>query len=280
MLSLPRQIDDFVQTKLMQIEIQSSEIAIVTADVAKGWRKLKNTFGFCEESRLELSSEEILRVQASIRAWPNKDGIRLLRYPTAYGRLVRKWGYCELRESALRINIVIPIVRTQRLPKSQSIGIYEPPTELDKPDRVGFWFSLLVTLTKPQREYPDIFEWDTPFLMGVGQEAIDVTRGLAKRKHRQFSPQTSLHQCRRHGMGKPGTVVPGKNFFHIKCNPGFLQYRCKFFFVCTFPMMLCLVLDVMLHCVAIGTADAECAVSLLPRELDSSFAQPSRRICF
>lgn len=150
----------------MQIEIQSSEIAVATADVAKGWRKLKNTFGFCEESRLELSSDEILRVQACIYAWPKKYGIRSSSFPPVYGQLAKPWGRCELRENALQINVLIPMVRTQILPKSGLTGIYQCPVELDKPDRIGFWFSLLVTLTKPQREYPDKLEWDTQFLMG------------------------------------------------------------------------------------------------------------------
>jgi len=40
--------------------------------------------------------------------------------------------------------------------------IYEAPAELDKQDRIGFWFSLLVTVTmKTARNYPDVVEWDT-----------------------------------------------------------------------------------------------------------------------
>lgn len=63
-----------------------------------------------------------------------------------------------------------------------------------------------------------------------------------------------------------------EGFHRIKRDPGFPQYRFKFFFIRTLSMMLRLMLDVMFHRVTIGTANAECAVSLLPCELDSAFA--------
>jgi hypothetical protein len=56
----------------MRLDLESGhKTALATADVARGWRRLKNTSGFCEESRLELVGDEVLRVQASVYAWPN-----------------------------------------------------------------------------------------------------------------------------------------------------------------------------------------------------------------
>src|SRR5437763_10976301 len=150
----------------LQLE-QEGKTAVAIADVHSGWRKLKNTFGFCEESRLEFPGDIILRVQASIHAWPNFLGSRLTQFPQAYGRLERGWGSCELYGSTLRIDVDIATVQRQRLPKSGLPGLYEVPTELDKPDRIGLWFSLLVTIApRASREYPDVLEWNTQFLMG------------------------------------------------------------------------------------------------------------------
>jgi hypothetical protein len=152
----------------MHLELESGgKSALAIADVASGWRRLKNTFGFCEESRLALTGDEVLRVQAAIHAWPNFFGSRLAQFPPTYGRLNRVWGSSELRGDGLRVMVDIPRVRLQRLPKSGLPGIYEAPTELDKQERVGFWFSLLVTVaTRAAREYPDVLEWNTQFLMG------------------------------------------------------------------------------------------------------------------
>jgi hypothetical protein len=39
----------------MRLEPESGgKSALAIADVASGWRRLKNTFGFCEESRLAM----------------------------------------------------------------------------------------------------------------------------------------------------------------------------------------------------------------------------------
>jgi hypothetical protein len=143
-------------------------IAIATADVARGWRQLTHTFGFCEEARLEFPGGEVLRVQASIRAWPNRFGSRLIQYPPkVYGVAKESWGTTELREEELRITIDVPAIRGERLARSGLPGVYLAPVEVDKQDRVGFWFSLLVVLAqKVQRDYPDILEWDTQFVMG------------------------------------------------------------------------------------------------------------------
>lgn len=153
----------------MELTTQSGgKVAIATADVARGWRQLTHTFGFCEEARLDFPGGEVLRVQASIRAWPNKFGSRLMQYPrSVYGLVKRSWGKSELREEDLRVTIEVPTIRAERLPRSGLPGIYLPPIEVDKQDRVGFWFSMLVVLAqKAQRDYPDILEWDTQFVMG------------------------------------------------------------------------------------------------------------------
>jgi len=144
------------------------QIVLATADVAQGWRQLKNTFGFCEEARLEFPGELVLRVQASIHAWPNRYGCRLAGYPpNVFGLVKGSWGKFELREEELRMTLEVPTIRGERLPRSGLPGIYQPPVEVDKRDRIGFWFSLLVVLgEKAHRDYPDILEWDTQFVMG------------------------------------------------------------------------------------------------------------------
>lgn len=153
----------------MKLELHSRGSKILgTADVTQRWRRLKNTFGFCEESRLELPSNQILRVQISIYAWPNYRGIRISQFPEAYGRLTKDWGSCELRgHEGLRLDFDIATVRSCRLPRSGVPGIYEQPTELDRLDRLSIWLALLITISeKTFQDYPDIPEWDTQFLMG------------------------------------------------------------------------------------------------------------------
>jgi hypothetical protein len=147
----------------MRLELESGgKTALATADVARGWRRLRNTFGFCEESRLELTGDEILRVQASIHAWPNFFGSRLAQLPPVYGRLERVWGSSEVRGEGLRIIVDIPKVRLERLPKSGLPGFYEMPTELDKQERVEFWFSVLVTVATRLREIIQTFSNGIP----------------------------------------------------------------------------------------------------------------------
>lgn len=152
----------------MRLELESGgKTAIIHADVANNWRRLRNTYGFCEESRLPLPGDEVLRAQASIHAWPNFLGNRIAQFPPTYGKLNKVWGSCEIRGDSLRINLDLPTVRLQRLPKSGLPGIYEAPVELDKQDRIGFWFSLLITIAPGSaRDYPDVLEWNTEFLMG------------------------------------------------------------------------------------------------------------------
>lgn len=152
----------------MQVQLEhDGKFAVASTDVKQGWRRLKNTFGFCEEARLDIGGDEVLRIQASIYARPNFLGCRLVRFPSAYGRIERSWGRSELNGQSLRIVVDVSRLRVERLPKSGLPGIYEAPTEIDKPDRVGFWFSLLALVApKTAREYPDVLEWDTQFLMG------------------------------------------------------------------------------------------------------------------
>jgi len=79
---------------------------------------------------MALAGEEVLRVQASIHAWPNFFGSRVVQFPPTYGQLKRVWGSSELRGTALCIIVDIPTVRLARLPKSGLPGVYEVPTEL------------------------------------------------------------------------------------------------------------------------------------------------------
>ena len=153
----------------MELRIEpDGKTAVSIADVARGWRRLTNTYGFCEEAKLEILGDKVLRVQASIRAWPNVFGSRLFRYPqSVYGLLKTEWGRAELREKQLQIAIDVPTIAVLRLRRSGLPGIYQPPTEMDKQGRVGLWLSLLVVLQdRAKTEYPDIVEWDTQFLSG------------------------------------------------------------------------------------------------------------------
>jgi hypothetical protein len=151
----------------MELAVQpDGRMVMATADVACGWRQLTHTFGFCEEARLEIPKNRILRVQARIHAWPNIFGSRLLRYPqNVYGLVTVGWGRIELRENQLKISLDIVTVESLRLQKSHLPGFYQQPTELDDVGRVRLWLSLLVVISdQSQQEYPDILEWDTQYL--------------------------------------------------------------------------------------------------------------------
>jgi hypothetical protein len=91
----------------------------------------------------------------------------MAQFSAAYGRLNREWGSFELRgNEGFTINVDISVIRALRLPRSGTLGVYEPPIELDKLQRIGIWLSVLITIReKTVREYPDILEWDTQFLM-------------------------------------------------------------------------------------------------------------------
>jgi hypothetical protein len=66
----------------MNLDVQPDRhMAFATADVAHGWRRLTQAFGFCEESRVEMAEGMTLRVQAAIRAWPNRFASLLVQYP-------------------------------------------------------------------------------------------------------------------------------------------------------------------------------------------------------
>ena len=118
----------------MELQLEhDGEIAIAIADVERGWRRFKNTFGFCEEAKLDIRGDEVLRIQASIYAWPNFLGCRLVRFPSAYGRVEKSWGTSELNGRTLRIVVDVSRLRAERLPRSGLAGIYEAPIEMDKP---------------------------------------------------------------------------------------------------------------------------------------------------
>jgi hypothetical protein len=153
----------------MELSIQSgASTAVALADISRGWRQLTNTFGFCEESRLDVGNWQTLRVQASLRAWPNRFGSRLVQYPeNVFGLLKPGWGRIELKNHELQITLDLDALRHLRLPKSKLPGVYVQPTEMDRQDRIAFWLSLLVVFSSTDTiEYPDIAEWDTEFLMG------------------------------------------------------------------------------------------------------------------
>ncbi len=153
----------------MELSIQSgASTAVALADVSRGWRKLTNTFGFCEESRLDVGNSQTLRVQAALRARPNWIGSRLAQYPqNVFGLLKPDWGRIELKNHELQLTLDLDAVRHLRLPRSGLPGVYVQETELDRQDRISFWFTLLVVITDTDHhEYPDIPEWDTQFLMG------------------------------------------------------------------------------------------------------------------
>jgi hypothetical protein len=153
----------------MQISVQESgKTVLAKGDIASGWRKLTNTFGFCEEARMEMPGDRVLRVQASIRAWPNIFGSRLRQYPeNVFGLVKADWGRIELRAQELDIRLELIEIQARRLKRSGLPGIYQEPIEIDKQNRIGFWLSLLVVLSESvHTDYPDIVEWDTQFLAG------------------------------------------------------------------------------------------------------------------
>ncbi len=104
------------------------------------------------------------------------------------------------------------------------------------------------------------------------------------------------YQCRRHGMGKPGTEVPDrwssttrvpkgrnplpKSVVRIKCYPRFSDHRLKLCLIGPLLVVLRLMLDVINDGVLVRTAYAESSVSLLPFELKPVLVQPARRIGF
>jgi len=104
----------------MELRIQpDGQTVLATADVARGWRQLTNTFGFCAECRLDVPQDKILRVQASIRAWPNRLGSQLFRYPqNVYGLIKADWGRVELRDEELRVSTDLRVISLLRLRRS------------------------------------------------------------------------------------------------------------------------------------------------------------------
>src|SRR5208282_1117247 len=63
--------------------------------------------------------------------------------------------------------------------------------------------------------------------------------------------------------------------FGIVTNARFLQQSQKFILKRTLPMMLGLVLDVLQDSIAIGGADTESGVTVLPSKIDSVFSHPA-----
>src|SRR5579863_5089192 len=76
-----------------------------------------------------------------------------------------------------------------------------------------------------------------------------------------------------------GTAPSTEDKFGIVFHATFSKKRHEFILECALHVMLRLMLDVMLHGLRIRSAHAECAVSILPGEVESVVAQPSRGIC-
>src|SRR4051812_24509981 len=60
-------------------------------------------------------------------------------------------------------------------------------------------------------------------------------------------------------------------FLRVELQSRFSHQAFEFCLVCSLSMMLGLVFDVMFHCIPVGAANAECAISFLPCEIDSVF---------
>ena len=145
--------------------------AILDSDIAGGWRRLKNTFGFCEESKTEVSNDEILRVQVAVYAWPNYLGVAMGNCPQDIFGLEKQPQFTfEVRSAKFSLTLPMEGIRASTLPKSGLPGFYQRPICFWKMQsrnarEIGFWVSILVVLNhRVAQIYPDITEWDTQFL--------------------------------------------------------------------------------------------------------------------
>jgi len=83
------------------------------ADLRTGWRRLRNTWGFCDRVRAEAVQ---LQVQAAIHAWPNWLGRNADEFPREATAMYRdnRFSY-RLENQTLTLKFVVPNIRNEIL---------------------------------------------------------------------------------------------------------------------------------------------------------------------
>lgn len=149
----------------MDYSFQNPQELKIDADLRSRWRRLQNTWGFCDQ----LLAEAVrLRVQVSIHAWPNWLGIEADEFPREATATYRdsRFSY-GVEKQTLTLKIVVPNIRNEILPRSGRPGFYFRPERIWGPGRLGYWLSVLAYFYDDVREaYPDIREFDTEFYQG------------------------------------------------------------------------------------------------------------------
>ncbi len=152
----------------LEWESKPTEVRAI-ANLREGWRKLSNTYGFCEQDcSLEPPGDWKLRVQLKIHAWPNRRG----RWRDEFPEVTDLQGNCHpfrylLSRQQLRVWIDIHSAARMVLPHSVNQGFYKGPFCLLRYKGAGFYLHLLVVFRRPGPiRRGDTYERDVQFWQG------------------------------------------------------------------------------------------------------------------
>jgi hypothetical protein len=147
----------------------SPDVIRIEANLASGWRRLKNTHGFCDR----VTAEGIdFKVEVALRAWPNWIGKRINEFPSDITARFTHIpspenpliGY-ELSGARLVLHISIPDSAKGNLPNSHRRGFFLKE-RIWGPNRLGYWLSVLAYFVECAAQHPDILEFDTQWWQG------------------------------------------------------------------------------------------------------------------
>lgn len=143
-------------------------IVKVKADVANGWRRLKNTFGYWDSARAPFRGDITLKVQIEVAARPNHFGNAFDDFPLdLQGEFGSETLHCRLRTGVLDVRFVISDSLPWRWTKSRDPEVFWDAYPVASVGRVAFALRFWAIFMLPNgRKAGDVRDWDTQFCSG------------------------------------------------------------------------------------------------------------------
>jgi len=140
----------------------------VSADVAKGWRQLKNSFGYWDSARAPFRGDITLKVQLEVAARPNRVGNKTHDFPlNLQGEFGSETLGCQFKTGVLVVRFIICDSLPWRWTKSRNPEVFWDAYPLASMGQVSFALRFWAGFMLPDGlRAGDIREWDTQFCSG------------------------------------------------------------------------------------------------------------------
>lgn len=130
-------------------------LLIVDAELANGWHRLKNNYGFFEQTNLDYRGDRKIHVRVAVDAWPAELGKFADSFPKDHAS--QGWAghiWYRLAKGRLHLRTVMDLVESSSLPSSKKNGFYDGPIEIARDGEVRYWLRVWVVLDPPPGRRP------------------------------------------------------------------------------------------------------------------------------